>query len=105
MSKTTQELVEAYRKIKSELDASKMIPEAQMSAIKEEIALRLEEGEENYSDESGYARINKPAKRITYNKKALEKLQDNDPQGVYGWLMDEKYRTEKTAKKGTLAIK
>ena len=101
IAKNVEIIREANQKIadvKAELDGT-------IKDARAEIEELLIESGESWEDDNGYARISKPAKRITYNKKALEKLQDNDPQGVYAWLMDEKYRTEKTAAKGTLSIK
>lgn len=61
--------------------------EACVRDLKEKLRDQLEQYGENWSDDSGYARLVSEGERISYNTDALDNLLIEDPLR-YGWLKD-----------------
>ncbi len=69
--------------------------EACVRDLKEKLRDQLEQYGENWSDDSGYARIISEGERISYNTDALDNLLIEEPLR-YGWLKD--YRVKSMVK-------
>jgi hypothetical protein len=78
--------IRTYRDEAEELDT-------RIQGLKAELRDLLERRGENWSDESGYARLVSEGERVSYNASDLDELIIQDPLH-YGWLKD--YRTTST---------